>query len=219
MHFRINDLELKTNMLVSKTLLDYIDEYKADWGKEIEYRLKTVGELPESAFWDAVRCTKPYVPINMPHTNAWYFKMQTDTTGTKISLRDAFIQEARKRHFLNNTRLKTFADIFAEVQSICVMLRASGIKGIGQMTMYDVTLYIAARKNLEPKEVYIHRGVTKGAFALGLVPDAKRDYILPLQDVLNKHPELEALRKAKHIENFLCIYHNQLEAIAYDRRR
>lgn len=200
-------------MPVPKTLAECIDEYRNGCGAELENRHKAITALPEAGFWDAVRCTKPHAPVNLPHTKAWYFKEQTHDNGSKISLRDAIITEAQRQNVLNSPRLKNFTDIFSEVKNICNLLRESGIKGAQQMTMYDIALYIAVRKNIEPTDVYIHQGVTKGAFAIGLVCELNQDYIIPLNDVFIKFPSLLPLVKAKHVENFLCIYHNQLEHI------
>jgi hypothetical protein len=41
------------------------------------------------------------------------------------------------------------------------------IPGIGELTVYDVAHRIGTRQGVAPAEVYVHRGVRKGARALG----------------------------------------------------
>jgi hypothetical protein len=47
------------------------------------------------------------------------------------------------------------------------------IPRIGELAVYDISLWVGARFGLEPAKVYLHAGTRKGARALGL--DWKRD--------------------------------------------
>ena len=77
------------------------------------------------------------------------------------------------------------------------------IKGIGDLTVYDTALRIAARLGLEPDRVYLHAGTTAGARALGL------DWRAPWIMTGDLPPALREL-PAWQVEDLLCIYKDHL---------
>jgi hypothetical protein len=87
-----------------------------------------------------------------------------------------------------------FDQLLAEVERAI-----ADIPGIGELYVYDVTLRIAAWKDLSPDKVYLHCGTRDGAKALGLDVRGK---------VIERSLLPPALRKlpATDLENMLCIY-------------
>lgn len=76
--------------------------------------------------------------------------------------------------------------------------------GIGDLTVYDTALRIAAYRNLEPKDVFLHSGTREGAKALGF--DGTRRSIRP-----GELPKGLRRLKPYEIEDFLCLYKDHLK--------
>lgn len=74
-----------------------------------------------------------------------------------------------------------------------------GIRGIGKLTLYDVTTRIGAYLNLEPERVYLHAGTAQGAKALGLNHRVESLHPAALPQAFNQLIPRE-------IEDCLCIY-------------
>lgn len=102
-----------------------------------------------------------------------------------------------------------------------------GIKGIGDLSVYDTALRMGwhFEKDGMPyriapeKYVYLHKGALWGAEALQRIsrlsttyinPDIKLDYHIEITEFCD---DLQSLG-ANHLENFLCIYHNLLTSWA-----
>ena len=82
------------------------------------------------------------------------------------------------------------------------------IRGIGTLTIYDISLRIGAKFGLYPKAVYLHRGVISGAKALGL---NYRQKSIPIKDI----PEpISSNLEPYEIEDFLCICKGELGDIS-----
>ncbi len=75
------------------------------------------------------------------------------------------------------------------------------IRGIGELTVYDLALRIGAFLDLKPNVVYLHAGTRTGAAALGLSGESIRKEELP--DAFAPLSEAE-------IEDCLCIYKDVL---------
>jgi hypothetical protein len=82
---------------------------------------------------------------------------------------------------------------------------AKRIRGIGELTQYDVARRIGAHFGLEPEYVYLHAGTRDGARALGL--PHRRPYL----EVWELPRALRRLRPWQ-IEDFLCIHKEKLSA-------
>ena len=80
----------------------------------------------------------------------------------------------------------------------------SGIRGLAELYYYDTALRIGASRSLMPKHVYLHRGTRDGARALGL--DWRADLLDP-----RALPKELAVLEPHEIEDFLCIYKDQLK--------
>jgi hypothetical protein len=79
----------------------------------------------------------------------------------------------------------------------------NGVRGLGELYYYDTALRIGASLRLMPRRVYLHRGTRDGAHALGLA--CKADSLDP-RDL----PKALAVLEPREIEDFLCIYKDQL---------
>src|SRR2546426_21264 len=80
------------------------------------------------------------------------------------------------------------------------------IHGIGELTVYDTALRIAAHRGLEPKRVYLHAGTREGAKTLGISRDRK--WVLP-----GKLPRAFRRLRPIEIEDCLCIYKAELRRL------
>jgi hypothetical protein len=96
--------------------------------------------------------------------------------------------------------MKSFDELHAHVTATCL-----GIKGIGQLYIYDAALRIGAALDLSPELVHLHAGTKKGVKALGL--NAKNSS-LPV----NAFPKAIQKLKPHEIEDFLCIFKDELKA-------
>jgi hypothetical protein len=112
-----------------------------------------------------------------------------------------------KRHLLSSrsiSRLRA-CQSFDEVYDF-VALESAEIDGIGQLFVYDTSLRIGSFLGLLPETVYLHAGALMGARHLGF-----RSKLSPLSPKkLSK--ELRQMT-AYEIEDFLCIYKEQIKRI------
>lgn len=88
---------------------------------------------------------------------------------------------------------KSFEELHAIVQQAI-----GGIKGIGVLTVYDISHRLGAYLGLEPDLVYLHRGTRDGARALGL---GGKNTLDP-----SELPAPFSRLKPYEIEDCLCIY-------------
>ena len=95
----------------------------------------------------------------------------------------------------------SFESVFQRVQEA-----VGGIRGAGDLVVYDVALRLAAVLGLPPQRVYLHRGSRVGARALGV---RTKERSLPLDAF---PPEFRRLH-AWEIENLLCVYKHELGAL------
>lgn len=85
-----------------------------------------------------------------------------------------------------------------------------GMKGIGALTVYDISHRIGAYFGKAPESVYLHAGVRVGARALGIGGDSFDPKILP---------KTFARLAPSEIEDCLCIYKEELIGGARDNSR
>lgn len=95
---------------------------------------------------------------------------------------------------------KSFEELHAYVTATC-----SGINGIGELYIYDAALRIGASLELKPELVYLHAGTKIGVRALGL---SAKNSSLPV----NAFPKPIQKLEPHEIEDFLCIYKEELKA-------
>ncbi len=115
-------------------------------------------------------------------------------------LQESVLVESRRILLEEIERLQSsssFDELFSAVES-CI----GGIKGNGELAVYDTALRIGAKLNLEPKVVYLHSGTRKGARNLGI------DVSVPSIPIESLPPPLRKL-KPREIEDILCIYKDE----------
>lgn len=112
-------------------------------------------------------------------------------------LRKKTLEQAREILLARQSRFAKAQD-FDEVFDL-VEAAVQDVHGIGELYVYDTSLRLGARLELEPTKVYLHSGTRIGARALGLNGKAKtlRTSELP-----------KALRELRphEIEDVLCIF-------------
>jgi hypothetical protein len=82
----------------------------------------------------------------------------------------------------------------------------AGIKGIGELYVYDTALRIGAWLSIIPRKIYLHAGTRQGAKVLGI------DHRARAIDISELPRELAKL--APHeIEDILCIFKDELSTI------
>jgi len=97
--------------------------------------------------------------------------------------------------------VRDFADLLGRVEHAI-----SKIKGIGDLTVYDVATRIGAYLRIWPDQVYVHAGVRIGVRALHLDP---RQRSLPIEVFPLALRRLEPWQ----VEDLLCIYSAQIDAV------
>lgn len=206
------------------TLSNLINDYNSTYKIGLEKGQKYLQSLSED---DLLKSLRNFGSVTIdgkskqsPHfkNNQWFNREQPKGSG--VQLRDVLIEEIKNRKILSNGKIKTFDSIFNEIEAIVAELRQDGIMGAGQMTIYDVSLYLGAKMKIYPNKVFVHRGVRSGAFALNITDSKNKNHILELSDVFKEAPLLKKLKSAKHIENFLCIKKNELKGLSSaDKKR
>lgn len=92
----------------------------------------------------------------------------------------------------------TFEDLHQALSGLIL-----GIRGIGELMVYDTALRIGAYLGLEPETVYLHAGTRTGARALGLRGEGGRLAMSRLPAALRQ-------LSAREAEDCLCIYKDAL---------
>jgi len=115
----------------------------------------------------------------------------------------AVLEEARDRLLSADLqRCTSFGELFDVVAH-----EIASIRGIGELTVYDVALHIGAFLGLEPEVVYLHRGTREGAKAIGV---GTRQKTIRVENL----PEPFHILTPAEIEDCLCIYKDELRELA-----
>lgn len=96
---------------------------------------------------------------------------------------------------------KSFDDLHQRIHEAI-----GGISGIGPLTVYDISIRLAAHLGLEPQRIYLHAGAREGAKALGL---SRGRGVLEVDELPAAFHQLPP----RQIEDCLCIYKDALKAI------
>lgn len=107
--------------------------------------------------------------------------------------------EAERRLLTHIGSLETATDFCELHDSVDRLIRP--IRGVGELTVYDIACRIGVFLNLEPTKVYVHAGTRVGAAELGLYGK---------QIEKNDLPAAFAPLSAAEIEDLLCIYKGSL---------
>lgn len=111
---------------------------------------------------------------------------------TRAALRRAEATLVRRLPTLR--RAASFDSLHAAIRQ-----HIGGIRGIGELMVYDTALRLGARFGLEPDRVYLHAGTRRGTRRLGLDVRAGSVSRSDLPSVLRVLP-------ARCVEDILCIY-------------
>ncbi len=111
------------------------------------------------------------------------------------------------------SKLNSFMEIYRLTRSV-----TENISGVNRMFYYDTSVRIAAavgkgNEDLLPKDVFYQRGAELGAIKLGILLQDKIDEKNPYLHYNKFIRVSHAFGKLKpyQIEDFLCIYHDQLD--------
>ncbi|RRR69999.1 MAG: hypothetical protein EI684_14155 [Candidatus Viridilinea halotolerans] len=110
------------------------------------------------------------------------------------------VLESVRQHLQANAHQLEQSNSFEDVIHI---VRGCAVPGFGPLAMYDTALRLAVRLGKRPTAVYLHAGTRKGAAALGLNVDRA---MIPMDELPGPLQRIGA----EHVENFLCIYKDQL---------
>lgn len=126
------------------------------------------------------------------------------------ALADRMKADAKATHWYEpNEYGKSFETLWEYIDMVC-----DEVKGIGEVTKYDVASRIAAYLGLEPNRLYFHAGVTEGLKALGVEVPRGRRYM--------KRKELPEFFHDKNLdllESFLCGYRSEIDRVMKTRRK
>ncbi len=169
-------------MTLDEIVSDYIRQYRAHARAEMKFfadQRKT-----ESAIAKAALCLLPNGKRH-PH--------QRRIPGIVLEQAEAKLQAASKRL----AGAPDFAALYDAVKR-----EIGGIRGIGELAVYDIAHRIGAYFNKAPARVYLHAGTRQGAATFGL----RSDSIGPKQ-----LPGAFSRLAASEIEDCLCIYKAELQ--------
>ena len=164
-------------MTLSEIVAAYIREHRG--GTRAEMRFFEIQRSPTMAIQKAALCVLPSGKRH-PH--------QHRIPGAVLELAEARLQEVQGQ-------LRR-AESFDALHRI-IAERIGNIRGIGALTVYDITHRIGTHFSKHPRLVYLHAGTRKGAMYFGIKGDAFDPAILP-KPFLRLQPY--------EIEDCLCLY-------------
>jgi hypothetical protein len=168
-------------MTFDEIVSDYIREYRDDARKEV--RFFEIQRRPSEAIRSAALCELPSGKRH-PHQRR---------------IPSALLEQVEARLQPTRRSLAKAAD-FAALHRL-VEEQIDGIKGVGDLTVYDIAHRIGAHFGKVPERVYLHAGTRIGARAFDISGDSFDPKILP-QPFSRLAPS--------EIEDCLCIYKDEL---------
>ena len=118
-------------------------------------------------------------------------------------LKKEVLEKAKEILLQNKDKIKKTKN-FDELYNLISKL-LKNIFGIGPLYIYDTSLRIGAYLGFEPKDVYLHAGTLEGARALGFKGNK-----ISVKDL----PKSLGRLKPREIEDFLCIYKDELKKLS-----
>ena len=156
-----------------------------------EYKAKGYGDDVKRRSWNRMY-------IHAPHHK--FFHEGEPTCKLWMRLVAAHLDELRQ--------IKSFEDL---LQQLMKLQKASKLKGIGDLTLYDTATCIGCEVGVLPEFIYLHAGAKTGAVAIfGKERIKQCNNLLTKQDFVDVcvgFSDLEPLE----IEDFMCFYHLDLE--------
>lgn len=114
--------------------------------------------------------------------------------------------------------LKKEVKNYRDFDSIYELFKNHKTNGIGELTIYDVSLRISQNYGIYPDKVYLHAGTKKGAINTGLVKPYGRKDKLTVDEISAKFKWLKGVEPYL-IEDFLCIYKDNICEKNYKKYR
>jgi hypothetical protein len=180
-------------MSLSEIITDYIRRYRDR--ARAEMRFFEIQRSPSEAIHKAAVCTLPSGKRH-PH--------QRRIPKALLEQAEARLQAIRR----NLARAADFSALHRLVEN-----EIGSIKGIGALTVYDISHRIGAHFGKVPRLVYLHAGTRIGARVFNIGGDSFDP---------NKLPKQFSRLTASEIEDCLCIYKDELRDRAHSgstRRR
>lgn len=87
------------------------------------------------------------------------------------------------------------------------LVKDSAQRGIGPMTVYDVSVRFGAWLGVNPKNIYVHAGTSAGLKALGINPGSREVIMMNELPYPIKHKDPDT------VEDFLCTYRMAFELL------
>jgi len=172
-------------MTLDEIVTDYIHEYREKARKEM--RFFQIQRSPSAAIRKAALCEKP---SGKRHSH-------------QRRIPRVLLEQAEAKLQGIGRKLAKAAD-FAALHRL-VEQEIGDMKGIGDLTVYDVAHRIGAHFGKPPEYVYLHAGTRIGARVFGIGGDSFDQKLLP---------EPFARLAPSEIEDCLCIYKDELRGTA-----
>jgi hypothetical protein len=177
-------------MKLDEIVNDYIREYRDR--ARAEMRFFEIQRSPSAAIRKAALCELPSGKRH-PH--------QRRIPGALLEHVEARLQGIGRKL----AKAVDFAELHRAVDD-----EIGGMKGIGALTVYDISHRIGAHFRKSPKRVYLHAGTRTGARVFNIGGDSIDPKFLP-----KAFSDLAA----SEIEDCLCIYKDELRGVRDDVRR
>lgn len=126
------------------------------------------------------------------------------------ALADKMKADAKAYHWYEKSE---FGESFDKLYQYVEMV-GTETKGIGIVTIYDVTSRLAGYLGLEPEHLYFHAGVTVGLRAIGVEIPAGADRIRR-----ERLPEFFQDKDLDLVESFLCGYRSEIERVMKEKKQ
>lgn len=180
-----------------KSIEGLVKCYKKNYRKNLQSQFdfyKSLSSLDE-AIEKASQCI--YSKDNKKHPHQ--YRLRNNSTPSTLDEVKKSLSEMETKTKLES--MSTFDELFHFLED-----KIGKIDGIGPLMIYDTALRLGAKLGLKPEKVYLHAGTRSGAKALGL--DCKNKII-----EIEKFPEPIQQLEPYEIEDFLCIYKDDLKSI------
>ena len=173
----------------------YIKEYKYNYSKTTAEEIKEFKNMP--SITDAIKkAALMIIGKGKRHPHHRRKSKKTLETAKDILLK-------------NQTEISK-ADNFHNLHEI-IIKALNGTKGIGPLYCYDTTFLIGAHLGKLPEKIYLHAGTKKGAKNMAIDVWGKK--YIEMKDIPCCEIFERKCLKPYEIEDFLCIYKEQLALI------
>ena len=154
--FKVTDIDGKkiNQRFIFDSHNDYLSKY-LDFYKNLD----NVTELIVYAVNGFFKVTKNGFQFFIQHGHQTEFK---DSNGNLRGISSKILKEVSERLIMNIDAVKAVKD-FSEVIEVVNNAR---VKGFGELAIYDTSVRIGSYLNIEPENVFLHRGAREGCFEL-----------------------------------------------------